>query len=175
MNRAQLRQVRKTIGDYMGWLTRGRSSYTVERFAHDLETIHPQLLSGRPSILQNVLWGKVRPKPWWDKPVMELLERAVTGRSRPPTPGPLWFTDRHSQMRGPQGLAAISVHLSAWREDRGLTRQQLAERSGISEYRLNRMEARATREALTSTEIEHLAEALGVKPWALTDSPARSE
>ncbi len=72
-------------------------------------------------------------------------------------------------------MAAILVHLRAWREDRGLTRQQLAERSGISEYRINRMEARATREALTAEEIEHLAEALGVKPWALTDSPARSE
>ena len=59
-------------------------------------------------------------------------------------------------MRVPRGLA-ISVHLPAW--DLG--------------YRLNRMEARATREALTAEEIEHLAEALGVKPWARwTDSEA---
>jgi len=62
-------------------------------------------------------------------------------------------------------------YLRAWREGRGLTQEQLAERLGTSKGQISSWET--GRRSMTWGVQEALAEALSIEPWDLFRDPAQ--
>lgn len=172
MTSAQLRQAMREIGWAAGWLDSaggpGRHTYTYEQFAHDLETLHPGLFEGRWWLLRDAMLGSAAPKAWWDKPVLELLDRVLAGRTNPPAVGPLGLPNPHTPRRF--GLL-VAANLQAWIEHRTLTQLEVAGETGISQTRLSKLMNGKTTHGAHAAEIEALASCFNVSPAALAQPP----
>src|SRR4051794_12506930 len=65
----------------------------------------------------------------------------------------------------------LRLYLAEWRENRGLTQQQLGDRLGVSDVTVSRWETRARQPDLSAQEA--IAEALGIESVDLRRHPAQ--
>ena len=144
---------------------RGPDLYTYELFRNDLNTLHPHIVRSVDQMRRAMTGRLVHVPRYWEKPVNELLELAVTGHTHPPTPGPFW----HPMPLSRKERLALVMLLPRWMRNAKIYNTGLAMRAEITMGRLSRLRKGTT--AVLPTEIERIAAVFGTDRAGFLNGP----
>ena len=136
----------------MGWkdARSGLDIYSYQRLMNDMNTLYPYCVRNLQE-MREVMVGRFPPPRYWEKPINELLELAVTGMRNPPSAGPFWHPVPITKV---QRRRAADV-LGAWMYRARMDNKTLAEAAEIMPSRVGKL-----RNALTPilpTELDRIA------------------
>lgn len=134
--------------------TRGVQTYTYQMFMDDLNTLHPHIVAGIDQ-MKKCMVGQAKVPFYWEKPLNELLELAVTGQRQPPRPGPFW----HPTPLNKKERRLAAIRLVEWQAFSRSYNTTVAEASEVTPDRISRI--RHGRTAILPTELDRIALAFG--------------
>jgi transcriptional regulator with XRE-family HTH domain len=79
----------------------------------------------------------------------------------------------HETKKKPRERKDVSHYIRAWRDARGLSTAQLADKAGLSSSAISQLEL--GRSSYTQQSLEKIAKAIGVEPWQLLAHNPRSD
>lgn len=130
------------------------AKYSYAIFMKDLNDVKPDTVTNLQQI-KNIMAGRMKVPPTLQTACEDLLQRAISGETLPPTPGPMW--SRNVPTKHVRRLAATM--LDRWIVALEAKERRVARASQISVGRLNQL--RNAEVPILPTELDRLAAAFG--------------